>query len=253
MLTQVADRLKVYVLPASHPCRAVERALELKDIDYDRVVELPILHIPVQQALFGRRTVPGVVFADGTRAVGSRPIMRILEGLQPDPPLLPADPGQRARVEDAERWGDEVFQPFGRRIPWMAFAHTPSALRSYAEHDPLPLPLPLVMKAAPIVIPLARLVNRAQPDQVRRDLQDLPGHLDRIDAWIADGVIGGEQPNVADLQLLSTVRLLATLEDLRPLIDARPAGAKARALFPEYAGATPAGSLPPEWLPAVAA
>jgi glutathione S-transferase len=249
----VADRLKVYVLPASHPCRAVERALELKGIDYDRVVELPILHIPIQQALFGRRTVPGVVFADGTRVVGSRPIMRILEGIEPDPPLLPADPRRRARVEEAERWGDEVFQPFGRRIPWTAFANTPSALGSYAEHDALPLPLPLVLKAAPIVIPLARMVNRAKPDQVRQDLQDLPGHLDRIDAWIADGLIGSEQPNVADLQLLSTVRLLATLEDLKPLIDARPAGAKARELFPEYAGTTPAGSLPPEWLPAAAA
>jgi len=245
----VADRLKVYVLPASHPCAAVERALELKGIPFDRVVELPILHIPVQQVLFGRRTVPGVVFPDGTRAVGSRPIMRIVEGLSPDPPLLPADPAQRARVEEAERWGDEVLQPFGRRIPWTAFANAPEALRSYAEDDPLPLPLPLVMKAVPIVIPLARLINRAQPDQVRQDLQELPGHLDRVDAWIADGVLGGEQPNVADLQLLSTVRLLATLDDLKPLIEPRPAFARAQALFPDYAGTTPAGALPAEWLP----
>ena len=245
----MADRLKVYVLPASHPCAAVERALELKGIPFDRVVELPILHIPVQQVLFGRRTVPGVVFPDGTRAVGSRPIMRIVEGLSPDPPLLPADPAQRARVEEAERWGDEVLQPFGRRIPWTAFANAPEALRSYAEDDPLPLPLPLVMKAVPIVIPLARLINRAQPDQVRQDLQELPGHLDRVDAWIADGVLGGEQPNVADLQLLSTVRLLATLDDLKPLIEPRPAFARAQALFPDYAGTTPAGALPAEWLP----
>jgi glutathione S-transferase len=249
----VADQLKLYVLPASHPCLAVERALQLKNIGYDRVVELPIVHIPIQQALFGRRTVPGVVFPDGTRAVGSRPIMRILEGLQPDPPLLPADPERRARVEAAERWGDEVFQPFGRRIPWTAFAGSPAALASYAEHERLPLPLPLVMRTAPLVVPLARFVNRAKPDQVRQDLQDLPGHLDRIDAWIADGVIGGDQPNVADLQLLSTVRLLGTLDDLKPLIEPRPAWAKARELFPEYHGTTPAGSLPSEWLPAAAA
>jgi glutathione S-transferase len=249
----VSDRLKLYVVPASHPCHAVERALQLKGIDYDRVVELPILHIPVQQALFGRRTVPGVVFPDGTRAVGSRPIMRLLEGLRPDPPLLPAEPELRARVEAAERWGDEVFQPFGRRIPWTAFAGSPAALASYAEHEPLPLPLPLVMKAAPLVVPLARLVNRAQPDQVRQDLRDLPGHLDRIDAWIAEGVIGTGQPNVADLQLLSTVRLLTTLDDLKPLIEPRPAFAKARELFPEYPGTTPAGALPSAWLPAAAA
>jgi glutathione S-transferase len=248
----VADRLKLYVLPASHPCAAVVRALEIKGLEFDRVVELPMLHIPIQQVLFGRRTVPGMIFPDGTRVVGSRPIMRILDSLQPDPPLLPADPAQRAAVEAAEEWGDEIFQPLGRRIPWTAFAHAPQSLASYAEGSDLPLPMPIVMRSAALVIPLERLVNRAQPDRVRQDLQDLPAHLDRIDAWIADGVIGGPQPNVADLQLLSTVRLLGTLEDLQPLIGERPAGAKARELFPVYPGATPAGSLPAEWLPVVA-
>ncbi len=63
-----------------------------------------------------------------------------------------------------------------------------------------------------------------------------------------DGLIGSDQPNVADLQLLSTVRLLGTLEDLAPLIDGRPAGAKARELFPDYPGTTPAGALPAAWL-----
>jgi hypothetical protein len=33
---------------------------------------------------------------------------------------------------------------------------------------------------------------------VRRDLAALPGILQRIDDWIAEGVIGGEQPNAAD-------------------------------------------------------
>ena len=249
MLARVADRLKLYVLPASHPCRAVERALELKGLAFERVVELPLVHMVRQQVRFGRRTVPGMTFSDGTRVVGSRPIMRVLEGLEPQPPLLPSDGAQRARVEAAEAWGDQVFQPLGRRIPWTAFARAPGALVSYAEGSDLPLPLGLVARAAGLVIALERIVNWASADAVAADLQALPGHLDRVDAWIAEGVIGGLQPNVADLQLLSTVRLLATLGDLAPLIDERPAGAKARELFPSYAGAVPAGALPAEWLP----
>jgi glutathione S-transferase len=248
MLARVADRLKLYVVPASHPCAAVERTLQLKGLEYDRIDQLPLVHMVQQQLRFGRRTVPGVIFPDGTRVVGSRPILRVLEGLQPQPPLLPADVDQRARVEAAEAWGDEVLQPLGRRIVWAALARDPSALTSYAEGYDLPLPTSLAARSAGLVIPLERLVNRAPDEQVRRDLHDLPAHLDRLDAWIAEGVIGGDQPNVADLQLLSTVRLLDTLGDLAPIIDDRPAGAAARALFPTYPGALPAGTLPADWL-----
>jgi hypothetical protein len=31
-------------------------------------------------------------------------------------PLFPLDPEQRARVEEAERWGDQVLQPVPRRL-----------------------------------------------------------------------------------------------------------------------------------------
>ena len=37
-----AMRPKLYVLPGSHPCAAVEAALKLKSIDYDRVDLLPM-------------------------------------------------------------------------------------------------------------------------------------------------------------------------------------------------------------------
>ncbi len=51
----------------------------------------------------------------------------------------------------------------------------------------------------------------------------LPAQLEHIDAWIADGVLGGEQPNAADLQIGSSIRLLMTVADVRPLIEGHPA------------------------------
>ena len=40
-------RPKLYVLPGSHPCAAVEAALEIKSIGYDSVVLLPIMPVLV--------------------------------------------------------------------------------------------------------------------------------------------------------------------------------------------------------------
>jgi hypothetical protein len=44
--------------------------------------------------------------------------------------------------------------------------------------------------------------------------------------------------------LASTIRLLLTLGDARPVIEGRPSAELARALFPTADGELPAGSLP---------
>ena len=86
----------------------------MKGLSYD-VVEWPYpWHAPMQRAIFGARTVPELK-VDGEKVCGSRAIMNRLEQLAPEPPLFPADPEARARVEDAERWGDEVFHENSRR------------------------------------------------------------------------------------------------------------------------------------------
>ena len=105
----------LYAVPASHPCAAVEKALQLKGIEYRRVDIPPVAHKAVQKALFGRGTVPGLVL-DGRKILGSREIMRALDDAVPEPPLLPADEKERKSVGLAEEWGDEVLQPMARRI-----------------------------------------------------------------------------------------------------------------------------------------
>ena len=88
---------------------------------------------------------------------------------------------------------------------------------------------------------------------MRADLRALPGHLDRVDGWIADGVIGGEQPNAADLQIGATIALMLTIGDLAPLIEGRPAERPRAAAVPEWAGDVPAGVLPAALAPAPSA
>jgi glutathione S-transferase len=237
-------RLRLYVVHGSHPCAAVEKALSLKGLSYEVTEWPPPLHAPIQKALFGARTVPGLKL-DGEKVSGSRAIMRRLDQLVPDPPLFPADSRERARVEEAERWGDEVFQPVARELIWSGFTHHPGAMVSYGEHSRLPMPAPAIRLTAPLIARLGAQLNRTSDDVVRSDLTALPAQLDRIDGWIADSTIGDPaHPNAADLQLASTIRLMLTLADVRPLIEPRPCAGLARALFPETDGEMPAGSLP---------
>ena len=92
-------------------------------------------------------------------------------------------------------------------------------------------------------------LNKASDGAVRADLRNLPRHLDRIDRWIADGVLAADPtPNAADLQIATTSRLLMTIGDVAPFFAGRPAERHARELFGHQAGSTPRGVLPADWL-----
>ncbi len=238
---------RLYALPGSHPCAAVEAALRMKSIAYKRVDLLPTGEILLGPLLWGGRTVPGMRI-DGERLVGSRRIMRRLDELVPEPPLLPApgDPAY-ARVLEAERWGDDVLQSVPRRLIDAAFLRRPAAMESYAANAKLPLPVALLRPAMPLTARLMALKNKARDESARADLAGLPRQLDRVDAWIAEGLLGGERPNAADLQIGSTIRLLMSIGDVRPLIAGRPAAGLTR-YFPPMVGEVEAGVLPANWL-----
>jgi len=246
MLHAVTPRL--YVVHGSHPCAAVERALELKGISYDVTEWPPPMQVPLQRLLFGARTVPGLQL-DGERISGSRAIMRRLDALAPEPPLYPVEPELRSRVEEADRWGEEVFQNVARRLTWTALARNPAAGPSYSVGSRLPLPDPVVRLSMPLIARVEIARHDATDEAARADLLALPGHLDLVDGGIGAGTLGGQQPNAADLQIGSTVRLLLTLADVRPLIEGRPAAELARRHFPDWPGEVPAGTLPAGWIP----
>ena len=244
---------KLYVVQSSHPSEAVRKALALKGIPY-KTVELMIpMQRPLMRLRFGVGTVPALKLDGGEKVSGSRAIMRKLDELVPDPPLLPpqSDPEARAAVLEAERWGDEVLQPLVRRIIWGALKRNPRAIPSYQAASQLPqLPGPVVRLAAPGVIAIARRMHHASDDAVRADLRALSGHLDHVDELIAAGVIGSDpdRPNAADFQIGSSLRLLATIGDARAMLDGRPAAALAMGLFADFPGNVPAGAFPAGWL-----
>jgi glutathione S-transferase len=235
---------RLFLVHGSHPCATVERAFALKGVPLKRV-EIPAALQPlVMRPLFGGRTVPGVRFHDGEKVQGSRAILRALERRAPSPPLYDG-PAGAAAIEEAERWGDEVFQAIPRRLLWTAFAAHPRAMHGFQAGASSPaLPMPVVLAAAKVILPVERRLNDVTEEGVRADLARLPALLDQVDAWIDEGVLNGEQPNAADLQIAPTIRLLSALEDLRPLIAGRPAEAFAFRWFERLTASVPTGALP---------
>jgi glutathione S-transferase len=55
------------------------------------------------------------------------------------------------------------------------------------------------------------------------------------------------EPNAADFQIGTTVRVFLAYEDLRPVVEGRPAAALAMRLLPRYPGPI-RPFLPPQWL-----
>jgi glutathione S-transferase len=243
-----AMEARLYVVHGSHPSACAEKALQLKGVEYRRVELLPPLHAAIQRVRFGARTVPAVRL-DGEKVQGSRAILRRLEELRPDPPLYPPDAGARARVEEAERWGDEVLQGAARRLSWQVIKRRPDVMPSYARGSRFAMPAAMARLAARAMAPVEVRLNQATDEALAADLAGLPGHVDRVDGWIAEGVLGGDPPNAADLQIAPSLRLLMTIGDVRGWIAGRPAEQLALRLFPDWAGEAPAGILP---LPAVA-
>jgi glutathione S-transferase len=240
-------RAKLYSLSLSHPSHAARLMLERKGVDFELVDELPGFH-PLQLRLVGFRggTVPALKI-DGRRVQGSRRISRALDELRPDPPLFPADPGHRAEVVEAERWGEHALQPVPRRIfRWCAT--NSHAVRRWIVGDVVGWPAAGVLATvqAPIAWRFAH-VSGADDNAVRADLAGLGALLDRVDGLIAEGAIGTEEPNAADFQIATSVRALLAYDDLRAAVERRPAAELARRLLPTYPEPIPR-ALPAEWL-----
>ncbi len=244
-----AGRLEatLYAIPGSHACEAGALMLEHKGIGYRRKDFWPGMHSmavrlrgfpgkgktrmlgdakPTFSVAMGDRfgTVPALKLGD-ERLQPNAVIARRLDELIPEPPLFPVDPAQRAKVEEAEAWGDDEFQMLARRLTLAAVIHGPDALYDRGGKGRLG---PLLWRSDPVRLRgskfLAKRVFSANAATEQEMLDQLPGALDTIDGYIADGVLNGEQLNAADFLIAPSLAILSYRKDLRPVIEPRPAG-----------------------------
>lgn len=236
---------RLYGFKISNAANTARLMLEFKGVETKHVELLPGPHSLALWALgFRRGTVPAMKL-DGKRIEGSLEIAQALELAVPDPSLYPADPALRHAVEEAERWGEAELQNVPRRIVRWVLAHNNSARARIAADMGLPLPTVLAALNWPIARAQAAR-SSSDEEHARANLAGLRDTLDRVDALIADGVIGGETPNAADFQIAPSIRSLNALVDLQPLFAGRPCDAHARRFLPKFSEAPP--MLAPELL-----
>jgi glutathione S-transferase len=244
---QSRTKVKLYMFPGSNSVLTGQLMLDHKRVDYKLVKLPPGLHAVIMLVLgFETMGVPALKWGD-RRVQGTRSISRALDELVPERPLFPSDPVERKAVEDAERWGEE-FQNATRRVFYAIARRDRKAFTSVIVAKRSPPMRVFLRVGAGFIIRLATGVHRATEDAAREDVALLPERLDQIDAWIAEGRLGGADLNAADFQIAANVSALLCSEDFAPLVAGRPAEALALRVIPEYGGHI-GRVLPSEWLP----
>jgi glutathione S-transferase len=185
-------------------------------------------------ALFDRLgTVPAMKL-DGERIQSNHEIARFLDRRHPEPPLYPADPDRRRAIEEAEKWGNEVLQMVARRITFMGVLHGRDGLVNRGGDGRLG---PLLWRNDTVRYFGAKFAGRstfkATPGEEAELLSQVPELLDRVDRYIADGALNGEELNAADFMIAPSLALFYYRPDLRPLVEARPLNAFVDRLLPE--------------------
>ena len=225
---------RLYVMPISNAAAAGAAMVAYKRVPHRLVRLMPGLHpVLLRLAGFDGFTVPALEL-DGRKFQGSRRIARVLDELSAERPLFPLDPERRAQVEDAERWGEQVLQPVPRRL----FRHlllTNEDARLWMGTEIMHMPAPRILSVLfmPAIRQLARK-SRADDARVREDIARLPRLLDHVDALIAEGTIGAEEPNAADFQILASVGVLQAFADVGHEVRGRPCEAAASRLYPAW-------------------
>jgi glutathione S-transferase len=233
-------RLVLHRYAASHPCQAVQAALKLKGLEYERDDVVPGTRLGELEGYYGEgnTTLPGMLIGDEPVHT-SVAIMRRLERLSPDPPLYPADRVDAVRA--AEEWGDGELQDLGRRLPWGVLRFRPQALGLLSGGDELD---PAGIDAALVYTYRAWRYHRISAARLAEDVAGLPSLLDHADGLVAAGVVGADEPTAADFQIGATIRVFTQVGDLEPLLRGRPVVGVADRWFHPPRGVVPAGSFP---------
>jgi glutathione S-transferase len=209
----------LYGIPGSHAVRTGELMLEHKDIDFRRVNFPPGPHrLLVRVIGFKGDRVPAVKFEDGRRAQGTRELPRVLDELVPGPRLVPDDP----RALEAERWADDVLQQWARRMVASAGAKDPDALAgrgAAGRLGPLLTRRERPRRTVARAVLKAFRVTKAQQEEDRARTGQI---LDQVDAWIADGVLNGDELRSPDLAIASSLALVEYVVALQPELRRRP-------------------------------
>lgn len=200
--------------PVSHFNEKVRWALDWKGIRHERKV-LTYDYLPRALLATGKPTLP-ILFIDGKAISDSTTIIETLEGLQPAPPLYPADRDTCRRALELEDFFDEELGPAVRTamVGW-AFYHDPKvAVRALATGMP-DRARRLIESALPVFQSFYTWRHKIRPDNIDAARAKVAACLDRIESEIQpSGFLAGDRFSVADLTAAALLAPLVQPPDL---------------------------------------
>jgi glutathione S-transferase len=221
-------RATLYAIPGSHAVRTGELMLEHKGVEFRRVNFPPGPHrVLVRVYGFKGDRVPAVKFEDGRCAQGTRELPRVLDELQPEPRLVPDDP----RALEAEAWADEVLQQWARRMVASTGWRDPDALAGRGAGGRLGKLLTRRHRTRRVVSRLVMIAFGVTKEQMRDDRERTPEILDRVDAWVEEGVLNGEELRSPDFAVASSLAIVEYILALQPELRRRPCYALLERVF----------------------
>jgi glutathione S-transferase len=237
-------KLVLHAVPYSHPCLAVNAALDRYGLEYETVMLPSAEHGDEVERIYGegKRTVPAML-VDSEPVHGTIPVFTKIDELADEADLYPA--AVAAAVREAERGLSEDLQMAGRVLIFGALHFRPEATGTFAGVGPLD------PAGTDFAIKLMRRAWRyigITAERVAVELERLPESIGIADELVESGVIGGDEPTAVDFQIGSSLRMLEQIGDVRPLIEGHPCETTKRFVEPGKAD-VPAGAFPAGWVP----
>lgn len=188
-------------------CDKIRRALHWKGVPY-RVRE-----VPLAETLGVRKVNPAgklpCLEADGRFVSDSTEIAYWLEERYPEPPLLPADPAQRAQVHVLEDWADESLYFYEMRLRFTLPHNARRFVPELVRHDAAWL-----QALAPYVLPRVLKATLSRQGLGRKPLDAVLRDVDRHVAALT-GLLGEREWLVGDALTLADLAVFAQLACIR--------------------------------------
>ena len=127
---------RLYTFTISHFAEKARWSLDYKGIHYQEKRLVPGSHVPIIKRIAPSTFVP--VLQDAGRIIqGSSAIIDYVDEHSPEPPLTPADPSERQRALELERWLDCEFGERVRRVFYFhALNHRDLAIPLFNQGGP---------------------------------------------------------------------------------------------------------------------